>query len=217
MTVGSKGRPGATPSAAPREAAEPGSAPIGSAADGSAAREVWLFGYGSLIWRPELEHTAHEPAVLPGHARRFWQRSTDHRGTEDFPGRVVTVVPAAGARVAGVAFRLADPAPTLARIDHREQQGYQRRELIVHTRGGPRRALVYVADPHNPYFAGDEPPARSAEVIARARGPSGDNLEYARALVAALETLGRTLALTEDELAYEREVLARAEELARSR
>lgn len=207
MTV--RGVSGARPGETSRDPRAPGAA--------GAEPEVWLFGYGSLIWRPELEHTAHEPAVLPDHARRFWQRSTDHRGTEAFAGRVVTLVPAPARRVAGVAFRIADPAPTLARIDHREKQGYQRRELVVHTRRGPLTALVYVADPHNPYFVGDEPAARTAEVIAHARGPSGDNLEYARELVASLELLRHELALAEDELAYEREILARAEALAGSR
>ncbi len=182
--------------------------------------EVWLFGYGSLMWRPDVEVTAQVPAVLPGYVRRFWQRSTDHRGTEHAPGRVVTLVPAAGARTAGLAFRLRDPAPTLARIDHREKQGYERRELAVLPaasawpgRGAPLRAVVYVADPTNPYFASEETPTQSARVIARARGPSGSNLEYARALVAALEMLRSTLGLTESELAYEREVLAAAEAL----
>lgn len=179
------------------------------------SREVWLFGYGSLMWRPDLEHTAHAPAILPGYARRFWQRSTDHRGTEARPGRVVTLVPALSERVAGVVFRLADPEPTLARIDHREKQGYERRELVVHTPEGARRALVYVADPHNPYFAGHEPAERSGSVIAHAHGPSGANLEYARALVAALEALCDPLGLQEHELAYEREVLRHAEQNAR--
>lgn len=181
------------------------------------SREVWLFGYGSLMWRPDLEHTAHAPAILPGYARRFWQRSTDHRGTEAHPGRVVTLVPAPSERVAGVVFRLADPEPTLARIDHREKQGYERRELMVHTREGARRALVYVADPHNPYFAGQEAVEHSASVIAHAHGPSGANLDYARALVAALEALRQPLELAAQELAYEQEVLRYAEELASAR
>ena len=192
--------------------------------------EVWLFGYGSLMWRPDVEVTARVPAILPGYLRRFWQRSTDHRGTEAHPGRVVTLVPSAGARTAGIAYRLRDPEPTLARIDHREKQGYERRELAVHPApaawptastsptslagGGGLRAVVYVADPSNPYFAAQETPAQSAQIIARAHGPSGANLEYARALVATLEMLRPALALAEDELAYERQVLAQAEALA---
>ncbi|MBK7535251.1 MAG: gamma-glutamylcyclotransferase [Myxococcales bacterium] len=187
-----------------------------------ASEQVWLFGYGSLMWRPDVEFTARVAAVLPGYQRRFWQRSTDHRGTVAHPGRVVTLVPVAGARTAGIAYRLRDPVPTLARIDHREQQGYQRRELEVHAaatawpaRQRGLRATVYVADPDNPYFSADETPAHSAQIIARAHGPSGANLEYARALVTTLEVLRSELALAEHELAYEREVLAHAEALAR--
>jgi cation transport regulator ChaC len=177
---------------------------------------VWLFGYGSLIWRPDLAFHERAPAVLRGYRRRFWQRSTDHRGTVERPGRVVTLVPEPGARVVGVAYRLVEPAATLERVDVREQQGYARLRLPVeHAGGAVREAVVYVADPGNPYFAGDEPLEETAAVVARAHGPSGANLEYARALVAALGELvaahGAALALSDEDHAYERELLARAE------
>lgn len=178
--------------------------------------DVWLFGYGSLIWRPDVEFAAAVPAVLRGYRRRFWQRSTDHRGTAEAPGRVVTLVPEEGARVVGMAYHLVDPAATLARVDVREQQGYTRLRLPVEldeTRA--LSAVVYVADPRNPYFTGDEELAATARIIARAHGPSGPNLEYARRLVAALGELaaqhGRRLAFSADDFAYERELLALAE------
>lgn len=169
--------------------------------------EVWLFGYGSLIWRPDVEFVERSVAVLPGYRRRFWQRSTDHRGTVEQPGRVVTLVEEEGAQVVGMAYRLVDPEATLARVDVREQQGYARVEAEVEMGGGRRRVIVYVADRGNPYFVGDEAIEVTAAVIAGAHGPSGANVEYVRALVAALGELG----VAEEEYAYEREVLAHAE------
>lgn len=169
-----------------------------------AAPAAWLFGYGSLIWRPDLPFVERAPACLEGFARRFWQRSTDHRGTPAAPGRVVTLVPAEGARTRGVAYRLAAPAATLAAVDVREQQGYARRALPVDLADGRRvEAVVYVAAPGNPWFVGPEPLEATAAVVATARGPSGANLAYAEALVRALDALG-------DDDGHARAVLAAA-------
>ncbi len=55
---------------------------------------VWLFGFGSLLWKMEGSYTRAEHAVLPGYMRRFYQASPDHRGTPESQGRVATLVPA---------------------------------------------------------------------------------------------------------------------------
>jgi len=64
---------------------------------------VWVFGYGSLIWRPAMAYVARRASRIDGWARRFWQASTDHRGTVEAPGRVLTLVESDGA-VWGMAY-----------------------------------------------------------------------------------------------------------------
>lgn len=54
---------------------------------------IWVLGYGSLIYKPPSHYTHRIPAIIHGFARRFWQSSTDHRGTPANPGRVATLIP----------------------------------------------------------------------------------------------------------------------------
>lgn len=159
---------------------------------------VWVFGYGSLIWRPAMAYAARRVARVHGWTRRFWQASTDHRGTVDAPGRVLTLVPSDGA-VWGMAYaveRAAWPAVEAA-LELREQQGYARvtvdLALASEDRAGPVRetvpGLLYIATPENPYFIGPEPLDATAAIVRRAHGPSGHNLEYVLALEQALAAM----------------------------
>lgn len=157
--------------------------------------DLLLFGYGSLIWRPDFPFRERWPARALGFVRRFWQGSTDHRGVPGAPGRVVTLVPRAGGSCAGVVFRVAaeDRASVLRRLDHREQGGYERLLLRVRPLGGEgpaQRALAWCATAANPNYLGPAPPARIAEEIRLRRGPSGTNLDYALRLAAALREMG---------------------------
>ena len=62
---------------------------------------LWIFGYGSIIWKTGFDYDESRLAYLPDRARRFWQASTDHRGTIASPGRVVTLIDSL-AKTAGV-------------------------------------------------------------------------------------------------------------------
>jgi cation transport regulator ChaC len=77
---------------------------------------LWIFGYGSLVWRPSFPFAERRGAWIDGFARRFWQGSTDHRGVPGAPGRVVTLEPDARARCFGVAYRVDDEGVPARRV-----------------------------------------------------------------------------------------------------
>ena len=106
---------------------------------------TWIFGYGSLIWKPNLPHIEARWALLKGWERRFWQGSPDHRGTPELPGRVLTLRPNPAVSCLGMAYCL-DPQheqATLAQLDHREKAGYDMREVLVHTAQGSHSMDVH--------------------------------------------------------------------------
>ncbi|WP_394827405.1 gamma-glutamylcyclotransferase [Pendulispora albinea] len=156
---------------------------------------MWIFAYGSLIFRPSFDYLEKRRAFVSGWMRRFWQGSPDHRGTPEVPGRVVTLIADEKAWCGGSAYRI-DPAhadTVLAALDSREQAGFERHHL--HLWDSPdgtapfAQGLTYVAPMTNPHFLGplDEPSI--AAWIDRSHGPSGPNADYARALDVALREL----------------------------
>lgn len=152
----------------------------------------WLFGYGSLIWRPDFPYLERRPARVRGWTRRFWQGSHDHRGVPDAPGRVVTLVPDEAAVCDGVAYHLEPEvaAQTWAHLDHREKNGYERHPVDLDFGAGARApGVVYIATRDNHAFLG---PAPVHEIVAQIRvsaGPSGTNLEYLLELARALRSM----------------------------
>ena len=154
---------------------------------------MWVFGYGSLVWRPSIPFVEREPAWIDGYARRFWQGSTDHRGVPGAPGRVVTLVEEPGAICWGMAYRVdaAERDAVLETLDHREKGGYDRRGVTIHFRGrDPVTGLVYLATPDNPNYLGPAPLDAIAEQVRASSGPSGGNVEYVESLARALREMG---------------------------
>jgi cation transport regulator ChaC len=162
-------------------------------------RVHWIFGYGSLVWRPAFRYGERRPAFVEGLARRFWQGSTDHRGVPGAPGRVVTLVPQPRARCWGMAYRVeaAERDAVMAALDHREQGGYERCEVRLRMAGagGPGDleeavGITYRATPDNPNYLGEAPLEAIARQVRAARGPSGTNREYVLRLAGTLRALG---------------------------
>jgi cation transport regulator ChaC len=175
-------------------------------------RELWIFGYGSLVWRPAFAYRERCPAFIRGWSRRFWQGSTDHRGVPGAPGRVATLVPDARARCWGMAYWVEPDVAddVLEALDRREQGGYARHEVSLHLSSRDTRiavGLVYVAGDRNPNYLGPAPLDSIAEQVLGAHGPSGPNVEYVLNLAEALRGLG-----AEDD-----HVFALAERVAASR
>ena len=155
---------------------------------------MWIFGYGSLIWKPGFEFLEQRVGFVRGWERRFSQGSFDHRGVPGNPGRVVTLLPREEAITWGSAF-LVDRVvreEILANLDHREKGGYQRFEVPVfdHGQGEPRvvveEALMYVAMPGNPHYLGPASEWEIARQALHAVGPSGPNREYIHRLAESL-------------------------------
>ena len=153
---------------------------------------IWVFGYGSLIWRPDIAFREVRVARVAGWKRRFWQGSHDHRGVPHAPGRVVTLVPGRGDSCEGVAY-LVDRAvaeSTFAGLDHREKNGYERHEVRLDFRAGDAcDGVVYIAPAGNHAWLGPAPESEMVEQIRRSTGPSGANIDYLRELAAALREL----------------------------
>jgi cation transport protein ChaC len=158
------------------------------------SRPLWIFGYGSLVWRPAFAHVERHNGYVRGFRRRFWQGSNDHRGVPGAPGRVVTLLPGdPDERCYGTVYRVApgEEAEVLDTLDYRERAGYERHLVTVEcTDVRVPDALVYVATPSNPGWLGEAPLEQIAAQIRTSVGPSGANLEYLLQLHAALVEMG---------------------------
>ena len=153
---------------------------------------VWVFGYGSLVWRPDIAFSERRVARVRGWTRRFWQGSHDHRGVPHAPGRVVTLVPDPDESCEGMAYLVDDSVAeaTFAGLDHREKNGYERHAVRLEFRaGGTSDGVVYIATAGNRAWLGPAPVDDMVEQIRRSAGPSGANIDYLRELAVALRDL----------------------------
>ncbi len=157
---------------------------------------TWLFGYGSLIWRPDFEFISSRVAWVDGWSRRFWQGSHDHRGVPQAPGRVVTLVESPGVRCGGMAFEIEEPqaAQIFSQLDYREKNGYQRYEAELHfdpaLNSSDVSGIFYVAGKDNPAYLGPASDLDIATQISNSHGPSGSNTEYLCHLAQSLRDHG---------------------------
>ncbi len=153
---------------------------------------LWVFAYGSLIFRPDFPFTERRRALAPDYARRFHQGSPDHRGTAEDLGRVLTLVAEPGMRCEGIAYRVEDEhrEAVLTRLDLREQGGYERVTLSVRFEDERSiEATTWIARAGNPWWLGDEADDALLARIHRAKGPSGANRDYVLRLRTALRDL----------------------------
>ncbi len=157
----------------------------------------WVFGYGSLMWRPQFAYLERVHGRLDGFARAFCIYSVHHRGTPERPGLVLGLTPEEGGVVGvrGVAYRVAeaDWPSTYAYLLEREQPTETYEEATATVRLDDRRkvrALVFLSDPAHPQWAGRLGGADQARLIAGGAGLSGRNIDYLRDLVSHLAQAG---------------------------
>ena len=161
----------------------------------NASQDLWVFGYGSLMWRPGFPFVERIEARLIGAHRALCVYSFFHRGTPERPGLVLGLD--LGGACRGIAYRVAavERAGTIAYLRAREQVTTVYRECTrpVWIAGDPRRqvpALCYMIDRSHPQYAGRLSLEQQLHHVRQGHGHSGANRDYVIATVSALEGLG---------------------------
>ncbi|MFM9939926.1 MAG: gamma-glutamylcyclotransferase [Hyphomicrobiaceae bacterium] len=157
--------------------------------------DLWIFGYGSLMWRPDIPFVERHVASVTGFHRGFCVASTHHRGTEARPGLVLGLD--RGGSCTGIAYRIPD-ATRQATIEYlREREliyGVYRTARIrvqLHDEGHRQvSALAYIVERAHPSYAGRLSAAEQVRRIRQAQGISGANLDYLINTVNQLTALG---------------------------
>ena len=155
--------------------------------------DLWVFGYGSLMWRPGFAYEERQLARLYGYHRSLCIFSHVHRGTPDMPGLVLGLD--RGGQCRGVAFRVpaAEADETLAYLRAREQATavyLERRPTIRLDDGRDIQAVTYVADRAHPQYAGRLPAPELLRLVRQGHGISGANPDYVHATHQHLIAMG---------------------------
>jgi cation transport protein ChaC len=160
-----------------------------------AQEDLWVFAYGSLMWRPGFAHLERAPARLVGVHRALCVYSFVHRGTPEKPGLVLGLD--LGGACRGIAYRVdrAARAETIAYLRAREQVTMVYREVWrdVLVLGEPERrvrALVYLVDRGHAQYAGRLDLDTQLHLVRQGHGTSGANREYVLATVGEIEKQG---------------------------
>lgn len=153
----------------------------------------WVFGYGSLIWRPGFPHSATQKAVIAGVHRRLCVYSFRHRGTPERPGLVLGLM--RGGSCAGRAFEV-PPVDWPGVVDYLREREMDRsvyREVyrpVVLADGRRVEALAFLVDERHPQFAGKLDLGQQADIVAGAAGESGRNIDYVQETARHLSDMG---------------------------
>ena len=142
--------------------------------------DLWVFGYASLIWRPEFLASEHRPALVRGWHRAFRMRSRVNRGSVDMPGLVYALV--TGGMCRGMAYRLPQDmaGSELDRLWHREMPNgvYDPRWLRCQTAAGEVTALGFTLSRRSPNYTGPIDDMQLLAILRQASGRYGSTLDY---------------------------------------
>jgi cation transport protein ChaC len=169
--------------------------PANPSSDTESKGDLWVFGYGSLMWRPGFEFIEQAPARLIGEHRALCVYSFDHRGTPEKPGLVLGLDRGGACR--GIAFRIAAGlrSDTVAYLRGREQTTNVYREVMrsVWLENEARQrvsALAYVVDRGHVQYAGRLSLAEQLRLVQQGHGRSGNNRDYVLSTVKSIEAQG---------------------------
>ena len=155
-------------------------------------QDLWIFGYASLIWRPEFDHTEHRLARVHGYHRALKMWSRVNRGTPECPGLVFALL--RGGSCQGMVYRIpkADGEAVLRRLWPREMPNavYDPKWLRCVTSHGDVPGLAFTLSHHSPNFTGDLSPTQYRQIFAQARGRYGTTRDYAELTLHHLKALG---------------------------
>ncbi len=167
--------------------------------------DLWVFAYGSLIWKPEVRFVEERNAKIFGYHRSLCLWSTVNRGTPETPGLVLALDTGGSCQGVGLRVRAADVSGEFAALWRREMMrgSYRPLWLKAHTAQGSVHALAFVMNRHLPTYAGRLDDHRVIDVLLHARGRCGSTAEYVCKTVGALEARG----LADERLAHYRALL----------
>ena len=154
--------------------------------------DLWVFGYGSLMWRPDFPHSARESGLLHGYHRALCMYSYRHRGTRARPGLVLGLDRGGSCR--GMAYRVErrDASDVLDYLWEREMVSYTYLPRTVRVRLGGEtvECRTFVVDRASPQYAAGLAPEEAAAIVRKATGEGGDNRDYLESTVRHLDALG---------------------------
>jgi glutathione-specific gamma-glutamylcyclotransferase len=155
-------------------------------------RDLWVFAYGSLMWRPGFPFEEARPALLRGYHRSFCLYSHRYRGTPDKPGLVLGLD--VGGSCHGIAYRVAarHAKRVMAYLWRREMpmRVYACREVKVELAGHTVRARAFVVRRDHPQYAPDLTVQRTVELVCQGHGMRGPCMAYLENTVRHLDQLG---------------------------
>lgn len=154
--------------------------------------DLWIFGYGSLIWRPEFDFVERRAAKVHGWHRALKMWSRLNRGTPECPGLVFGML--SGGSCRGMVFRVPQlhARQVMINLWQREMSlgVYDPRWLDCQTPEGPVRALAFTLSRRSPSHAGVLPDAEYQRIFSEATGIYGTTRDYAQATYDELQRLG---------------------------
>jgi len=154
--------------------------------------DLWVFGYGSLMWKPGFPYQEREPGLLHGYHRALCMYSYRHRGTRDQPGLVLGLDRGGACRGMAYRIRRADAMDVLDYLWEREMVSYTYvpRTVRVRLQGRMVASRTFIVDRHSAQYAAGLSAEAAAAIIRKASGEGGRNRDYLASTVRHLEELG---------------------------